>query len=332
MDFAVTGIHANPIWIIVWGIITGYVFSTVGAAGAVLTLIGQVTLFKIDKIMPKHLMATQGMSEAAAKATAKNTIKVHNLMAVILSPIIAVPKYFKERRVAIPLALCVAAGVVFGALIGPQIPMTLKQYKFWFGVITFIIGLRLAYETTNVYRQKRKKLNEVSKAFESKVKEMKQSGNWEDLAKEGFKVNNFSINQLSFTFWGQEFTINPILAAVGGFFIAIIASMFGLGGGFMLVPYLASVFVLPMFMVSGTSILIVLVNSLVAIGSYLAKGATPDFLYIGLFLAGVAGGSYLGPVFSKFYKEKYLRWLLAAVLLFYGLRFMGVWQKLGLGI
>lgn len=331
MDFAVTGIHANPIWIIVWGIITGYVFSTVGAAGAVLTLIGQVTLFKIDKIMPKHLMA-QGMGEAAAKATAKNTIKVHNLMAVILSPVIAVPKYFKEKRVAIPLALCVAAGVVFGALIGPQIPMTLSQYKFWFGVITFIIGLRLAYETTGVYRQKRKKLNEVSKAFESRVKEMKKSGNWEDLAKEGFKVNNFSVSQLRFTFWGQEFTINPVVAAIGGFFISIIASMFGLGGGFMLVPYLASVFVLPMFMVSGTSILIVLVNSLVAIGSYLAKGATPDFLYIGLFLAGVAGGSYLGPVFSKFYKEKYLRWLLAAVLLFYGLRFMGVWKMLGLGI
>lgn len=331
MFFPTSGIETNPIWIVLWGIITGYVFSTVGAAGAVLTLIGQVTLFKLDKIMPKHLMA-QGMAEAAAKATAKNTIKVHNLMAVILSPIIAVPRYFKEKRVAIPLALCVAAGVVFGALVGPQIPMTLKQYKFWFGVITFIIGLRLAYETTETYRQKRKKLNEVSKAFEAKVKEMKKSGNWEDLAKEGFKVTNFSLTELKFTFWGQEFSINPIVAAIGGFFIAIVASMFGLGGGFMLVPYLSSIFVLPMFMVSGTSILIVLINSLVAIGSYLAKGATPDLLYMGFFLAGVAGGSYLGPVFSKYYKEKYLRWLLAVVLLFYGLRFMGVWKALGLGI
>jgi len=331
MDFAISGIHANPIWIIAWGIITGYVFSTVGAAGAVLTLIGQVSLFKIDKIMPKHLMA-QGVSEAAAKATAKNTIKVHNLMAVILSPLIAVPKYFKEKRVAIPLAICVAVGVVLGALIGPQIPMTLAAYKFWFGVITFVIGCRLAYETTGIYRSKKQKLNEVSKAFESKVKEMKKSGNWDALTSEGFKVNNFSVKELSFTFWGQDFSINPIVAAVGGFFIAIIASMFGLGGGFLLVPYLSSIFVLPMFMVSGTSILIVLVNSVIAIGSYLAKGATPDFLYIGLFLAGVAGGSYLGPVFSKFYKEKYLRWLLAAILLFYGLRFMGVWKALGLGI
>lgn len=331
MFFPTSGIETNPIWIVFWGIITGYVFSTVGAAGAVLTLIGQVTLFKLDKIMPKHLMA-QGLSESAAKATAKNTIKVHNLMAVILSPLIAVPRYLKEKRVAIPLALCVAAGVVLGALIGPQIPMTLAQYKFWFGVITFIIGLRLAYETTDIYRRKRQKLNEVSKAFETKVKEMKKSGNWEDLTKEGFKVTNFNISELKFTFWGQEFSINPIVAAVGGFFIAIIASMFGLGGGFMLVPYLSSIFVLPMFMVSGTSILIVLINSLVAIGSYLAKGATPDLMYMGFFLAGVAGGSYLGPVLSKYYKEKYLRWLLAAVLLFYGLRFMGVWQALGLGI
>jgi len=331
MDFIISGIHANPIWIVFWGIITGYVFSTVGAAGACLTLIGQVTLFKIDKIMPQHLMS-QGMDQAAAKATTKNTMKVHNLMAVILSPIIAVPKYFKEKRVAIPLALCVASGVVFGALIGPQIPMSLSAYKFWFGIITFVIGLRLAYETTNMYRQKKQKLTEVSKNFEARVKEMKQTKNWDALATEGFKVDNFSIKELTFTFWGQQFTISPVVAALGGFCIAIIASMFGLGGGFMLVPYLASVFVLPMFMVSGTSILIVLVNSVVAIGSYLAKGATPDFMYIGFFLAGVAGGSYLGPIFSKYYKEKYLRWLLAAVLLFYGLRFMGVWKALGLGI
>ncbi|MCF8011179.1 MAG: sulfite exporter TauE/SafE family protein [Clostridiales bacterium] len=331
MFFPTSGLEVNPIGIILWGILTGYVFSTVGAAGACLTLIGQVTIFKLDKVMPKHLMA-QGASEAAANAQTKNTIKTHNLMAVILSPIIAVPKYFKEKRVAIPLAMAVAAGVVFGSIVGPQIPMSLAMYKFWFGIITFIIGLRLAYETTSVYRSKRQKLNEVSKNFEENIKKMKASGNWDALTTEGFKVTNFNIKSLNFTFWGQEFSINPMVAAAGGFVIAIIASMFGLGGGFMLVPYLASIFVLPMFMVSGTSILIVLVNASVAIISYLMKGATPDLLWAGFFLVGVAGGSYLGPVFSKFYKEKYLRWLLAAVLLFYGLRFMGVWQALGLGI
>ncbi|SFQ99280.1 sulfite exporter TauE/SafE family protein [Desulfoscipio geothermicus] len=324
-------IAGNPIMILLWGIIVGYVFSTVGAAGAILTFIGQTIVFKFDKAMIKNLMGA-GVAEAEAKAAAKNTLKVHNLMAVIFSPIIAVPRYFKEKRVAIPLAMCVAAGVVLGAIIGPMIPMTLKQYKFWFGVITFFIGIRLYYETTETYRKGKQKLQNISKKFEAKVKELKQSGNWNELAAEGFKVNRFNVSSLKFTFWGEEFSINPIMAAVGGFFIAIIASMFGLGGGFMLVPYLSSVFVLPMFVVSGTSITIVLVNSVVAIISYLQKGAQPDLLFMGIMLVGIAIGSFVGPATQKYYKEKYLRLFLAAILLFYGLRYMGVWAALGIPI
>ncbi|MCG8402413.1 MAG: sulfite exporter TauE/SafE family protein [Firmicutes bacterium] len=321
----------NPILILLWGIIVGYVFSTVGAAGAILTFIGQVVVFKFDKAMIKHLIGT-GMEEAKAKAAASSTLKVHNLMAVILSPLIAVPRYLKDRRVAIPLALCIAVGVVAGAIIGPMIPMTLDQYKFWFGVITFLIGVRLFYETTETYRKGRQKLVNISKKFEEKVKELKQSGKWDELAAEGFKVTSFSPSSLKFTFWGENFAINPIYAAVGGFFIAIIASMFGLGGGFMLVPYLSSVFVLPMFVVSGTSVVIVFVNSVVAIMGHLQKGAQPDLMFMGIMLVGIAIGSFIGPATSKYYKEKYLRLFLSAILLFYGLRFMGVWAALGLPI
>ncbi len=327
----ISGAEFNPMAVIAWGIITGYVFSTVGAAGAILTFIGQVVVFKLDKFMLKHL-PTAGYTEAQAKTLTKNTLKVHNLAAVIMSPLIAVPTYFKERRVALPLAGAVAVGVVLGALVGPAIPMTLKQYKIYFGVITFIIGIRLAYETTERYRAGKAKLKAISERFEAKVKELKASGEMDEIKKEGFKVTSFTPTTLRFTFWGEEFNINPIIAAVGGFFIAVLASMLGLGGGFLLVPYLASVFVLPMFIVAGTSITIVLINSLVAIARYFQKGALFDYYYMSLFLLGIIGGSLLGPKLQKYYKEKYLRWLLAIILLFYGLRFMGVWKALGLPI
>ena len=337
------GASFNPIGVIIWGIITGYVFSTVGAAGAILTFIGQVVVFKIDQAYIKFFkehpdkipsqIASKGLPlEKAAKTVTKNTLKTHNLMAVILSPAIAVPRYYMERRVAIPLALSIAAGVVLGAIVGPSIPMSLKQYKFYFGIITFIIGIRLAYECTERYRKGKEKLKAISKAFEEKVKELKQTGDWETLKKEGFKTLKFTPTELKFTFWGQEFTINPLLAAVGGFFIAVLASMLGLGGGFLLVPYLSSVFVLPMFVVSGTSITIVFINSLVAIARSLQKGAVVDYAYMALFLIGVLIGSLVGPATQKYYKEKYLRAFLSVILLFYGLRFMGVWKALGIPI
>ncbi|RLF57645.1 MAG: hypothetical protein DRN25_06210, partial [Thermoplasmata archaeon] len=98
------GASFNPIGVIIWGIITGYVFSTVGAAGAILTFIGQVVVFKIDQAYIKFFkenpdkipsqIASKGLPlEKAAKTVTKNTLKTHNLMAVILSPAIAVPRY-----------------------------------------------------------------------------------------------------------------------------------------------------------------------------------------------------------------------------------------------
>lgn len=331
MHFPFSGLEANPIWIIVWGVVTGYVFSTIGAAGAVLTMVGQTLLFKLDAAMVKTFVAG-GMDEAAASKAAAGSVKVHNLMAVILSPIIAVPRYMKERRVAIPLALCVGAGIVIGALIGPAIPMSLAAYKFWFGVMTFIIGCRLFYETTERYQQGKKKLAAVNKAFQEKMAEVKKTKNWDEFAAQGFAMNKFTIGEMKFTFWGQEFVVSPIVAALGGFFIAIIGSMFGLGGGFMLVPFLSSVFVLPMFIVSSTSITVVLINSLVGAAGYLARGAIIDWLYMGFFLAGVFGGSLLGPISQKYYKEKYLRLFLAIILFLLGLRYMGVFKMIGINL
>jgi len=327
----VSGLEVNVPAVFIWGIVVGYIFTTVGAAGAILTFIGQVVIFGLDKAMISFLKA-KGMTEKVAKDITTKTLKVHNLTAVIISPLIAVPRYWMERRVAIPLALCIAVGVVIGALAGPSVPMTLKQYKFWFGVITFLIGIRLAYECTETYRRRKEKLVKISKAFEEKVKELKATGRWEELKEKGYKLTKFGATEMRFEFVGEEFVINPVLAAIGGFFIAFIASLLGLGGGFLLVPYLSSVFVLPMFLVSGTSITIVLINSLVAIGRYLQLGGLFDPYYMGPFLAGVVIGAFIGPWSQKFYKEKWLRGLIAAILLFYGLRFMGVWKKLGIPI
>ncbi len=328
MHFPFSGLEYSPIIIVLWGIVVGYIFSTVGAAGAILAMIGQTTIFKIDQALLKTFMG-QGMEEAAASTAAAGTVKVHQLMCVMLAPLIAVPKYLKERRIAIPLGIAVGVGAIVGALIGPAIPMTLEQFKFWFGVVVFIIGLRLVYETTPRFYAGRQKLAAINKAFEDKVKELRESGKWEELAASGYDLKKFTLNEMRFTFWGEEFVISPILAALGGCLIAIIASMFGLGGGFLFVPYLSSIFMLPMFIVSSTSITIVFITSLTGAFGYIARGAIVDWLFIGILLVGVAIGSYLGPLTQKYYKEKYLRWLIAAILIFYGARFAGIWAALG---
>ena len=63
-------------------------------------------------------------------------------------------------------------------------------------------------------------------------------------------------------FWGHEFKINIIVAVIGAFLFAVLASMFGFGGGPFMVPLLAVALGLPMYLVVGSSLLAIFFNSL----------------------------------------------------------------------
>ena len=45
-----------------------------------------------------------------------------------------------------------------------------------------------------------------------------------------------SLTDYRFTFWGEEFKINPLLFAILGLAIGVVSRSFGIGGGFLLVP------------------------------------------------------------------------------------------------
>ena len=67
------------------------------------------------------------------------------------------------------------------------------------------------------------------------------------MAEMGVKVQKFTPTVCEFTFFGVEFNFNPLIPVVGGFCIAALASFLGVGGGFLLVPFLTSVAGLPMY-------------------------------------------------------------------------------------
>jgi uncharacterized protein len=58
---------------------------------------------------------------------------------------------------------------------------------------------------------------------------------------------------VNFSFYGVEFSFNPIWPVVGGFFIAALSAFLGIGGGFLYVPFLTNIVNLPMYVVAGTS-------------------------------------------------------------------------------
>ena len=128
------------------------------------------------------------------------------------------------------------------------------------------------------------------------------------------------MKKISFTFYGVEFSFNPIWPILGGFVIAAISAFIGVGGGFLYVPFLTSVAGLPMFIVAGTSALAVLVSMITSIFTYMFIKSVPvDFVMIGTELVGIFIGSFLGPVTSKYIPEVWLKRLFVVLAIYVGI-------------
>ncbi len=291
-----------PIWLpVIWGIVIGLVFSTIGAAGGLLASIGLISIMGI---------------------TNANLIKPTAQILTLLTPLIAVPAYYKQRRLVPALAILLGGGGIIGALIGSTLSATyladMKAFKPFFGIFVLAIAAQLAW----VLFLKHKSGDDAAARAASLFEFMIEQGSHPETA--GVRCIKRSPVRMVFEFGGESFHFNPLLPFLVGVFVAIIASALGVGGGFLIVPFMTQLLGLPMFIVAGTATLAIFVSSAASISNYLFMGIRLDIpllLYLG---SGVIAGSFLGPVMSRHIPEKWLRLFLGIILLFIGLRYLGV--------
>ncbi|HEX5534109.1 MAG TPA: sulfite exporter TauE/SafE family protein [Actinomycetales bacterium] len=88
------------------------------------------------------------------------------------------------------------------------------------------------------------------------------------------------------------FTLAKILAAAGA--IGVLTGLFGIGGGFLVVPVLTLMFRFPVGLAVGTSLLVILVNCITGLTFRLWLGASVDWAVIAPFALFAAAGSYAG--------------------------------------
>ena len=283
----------------IWGLFTGFVFSTVGAAGGILASFGFITVLHIH---------------------AANSVKVMSQILVIVSPVVALPLYLRQdrvkqiRSVLFYLGFIIAAGAILGALSGSWFSKSylseLKSFKYLFGYLTFLVVALMVY---NILKQRKKK-PEQSK---------KEGG--ADTAPEGKngKLNipsivKFSVKKIDFRCVNRDYSVQPVVLFIAGFFIAVISSIFGVGGGFLIVPFLTDVIGLPVFLAAGISILVVLISSLTSVSNYIRMGVPVIVPVLSATLAGVIIGSIAGPKISRYLNEKILKYVLMVLLVFVG--------------
>ena len=120
-------------------------------------------------------------------------------------------------------------------------------------------------------------------------------------------------------FGGDRFDFNPLAAAAGGFAISFVGSAFGVGGGFLVTPFMASLLLFPMYLVVGTSLVALIIPLAVSVLTYLVLQVDVGWRLMAIEVPGVLAGSFLGPWLNRYMNERALKALVALMLLAIGL-------------
>jgi len=343
----------NIIYGFLWAIWVGWIFSTVGAFGGIMAGVGHITIFGLADYAKSF-----GKGSPLNKLIT-DSIRVSNQWLVGMSGLISSTNYYRMGRLVAPLGICLAIGGVGGSWLIPDLTagkISLRDYIGYFGLIVLLLGVMLIRETTAAGMAKKKKAKEAAAAFEKQVKSggktdegvkilegswtmmfialalVVASALWANLI-DGMRIGayllavagwivTFFAGTIRFTFYGVEFNFKAFIPMLGGIFIAALASFLGIGGGFLFVPFLTSVAGLPMFLVAGTSALVVLVGMIVSIFSYMVgKGVPVYWGLIGAELVGIFVGSMIGPRTSKYIPDIWLKRLFVVLAFYVGIRY-----------
>jgi len=312
--------HSFWLFYIMWGIWVGWIFSSVGAFGGIMAGVGHITVFGLADYGRTFKSTSPPLNKLLT-----DSIRVCNQYLVGLSAFISSVTYYRMGRLVLPLGLCLAIGGILGAYLIPVLTagkINLSMYIGYFGIVVFAVAFVLFYETTPAGQERKKAAKAAAKAFED-IHIRKCAVDDTGAHACGVQVTHWGLTKIIFTFYGQEFSFNPLWPVLGGFVIAAISAFIGVGGGFLYVPFLTSVAGLPMFIVAGTSALAVLVSMITSIFTFMFVKSVPvDFVMIFTELIGIAIGSVLGPLTSKYIPEIWLKRLFVVLAVYVGIGYL----------
>ena len=303
--------YMNPLWIIIGAILVGTYFSMIGAAGGMLMAAFQV--------MVVQTAGPLGLNAA-------NVLRPSNMALTLFSPLGSFYRFaVVERRVAWPVGLSFGAGIFIGSIwLGKYavqyFPM--KTYKEWLAILVVLMGIKTLQELSPKAMEKRKSIKKMVQKFNAAVAKAKSEGTAVEMG--SIEPIKSSLTDYRFKFWGESFTINPLLFGILGIGIGVVSRSFGIGGGFLLVPAMTTLGGLPMYVAVPISLIGTCFSSVGAFLGYLMNGYLPDmWLAISIIIGGFAGGM-LGSRAQKLFSEIQLKWVLAFTMFFLFFRFFKI--------
>ncbi len=304
----------SPIMGFLWAIWVGWIFSTVGAFGGIMASVGHVSVFGLGDY-----------AQSFGKGTPLNknitdSIRVSNQWLVGCSALISSFKQYSLGRLVLPLGIALGVGSLAGSILIPvltQGKIDFSDYIGYFGLFVLALGCYLFYETTPAAKAKKKLAAAAAKAFEEASKGHAESG-----VQTRVQIVSITPAKVVFTFCGVEFSFATLLPVVGGFAIASVASFLGVGGGFLLVPFLTSISQLPMYLAAGTSAFAVLIGMVTSITTFMFGGTPVYWTLIGVELCGIVVGSWVGPMTAKYLSDVWLKRIFIVLAFLVGINYV----------
>ncbi len=304
----------SPIMGFFWAIWVGWIFSTVGAFGGIMASVGHVSVFGLG-----DYAASFGKGTPLNKGIT-DSIRVSNQWLVGCSALISSFKQYSLGRLVLPLGIALGVGSLAGSILVPMLTqgkIDFSDYIGYFGLFVLALGCYLFYETTPAAKAKKKLAAAAAKAFEEASKGHAESG-----VQTRVQIVKLSLTRVIFTFCGVEFSFATLMPVIGGFLIASVASFLGVGGGFLLVPFLTSISQLPMYLAAGTSAFAVLIGMVTSIATFMFGGTPVYWPLIGVELAGIVIGSWIGPMTAKFLSDVWLKRIFIVLAFLVGINYV----------
>lgn len=274
--------------ILLWGIFVGTIFSTIGAAGGILTSFGLITIF--------------GVAEP-------NSVKLMTQIIVLSTALAFIPGYLRRSAVVLPLGLFLGGGGLIGAYLGSTISSLylsdMQTFKPLFGFLTLAIAGQIAW-----------------KLFHQRKVATEAGGLAKQHQKQTVSQTIVSYKSISFSSGGESYNIplwSPILA---GMIISMVAAIFGVGGGFLLVPFLSTVLCMPMHIIPATVAIAIFMSLVVSISNFFFLGAPIQFEILVPLGVGAVIGAIIGPQINKLMKDNWLQAGLAFIVTGIGLKYI----------
>lgn len=295
-------ISFNPILAFSWSVLAGFLMAMGAGGGGILAGIGHISIL--------------GIGDA-------NTIKAINQLLELTSRFFSVPLYLKQKRLVWPLALSFGIGAPFGAIIGSWVSSNylgnIDNYKSAFGILVLLVAGRTLYEALI---KAKKRSHSLQKSFTTS--NYIQNGQSETSNKSNHvpRITHLGILHTEVSIGPDIFSFNPLVCISGGFVISFIGATMGVGGGFLVTPFMVSILLFPMFFVVGTALVALMIPLTASILTYLYLNTTIDWTLVMIEIPGIAIGSIIGPFVNRRINERFLRLFVAAILFAIGLYYL----------